>query len=63
MKSKKSVDVINLCLYDSDLSGVLLLFGIIRRSIRGIAQSGSASALGAECREFESLYPDQDLRL
>ena len=25
---------------------------------RGIAQSGSASALGAECREFESLYPD-----
>src|SRR5688500_403548 len=25
---------------------------------RGIAQSGSASALGAECREFESLYAD-----
>ena len=28
-------------------------------SIRGIAQSGSAPALGAGCREFESLYPDQ----
>jgi hypothetical protein len=26
---------------------------------RGIAQSGSAPALGAGCREFESLYPDQ----
>ena len=28
-------------------------------SVRGIAQSGSAPALGAGCREFESLYPDQ----
>ena len=28
---------------------------------RGIAQSGSAPALGAGCREFESLYPDQFL--
>ncbi len=26
---------------------------------RGIAQSGSASGLGPEGREFESLYPDQ----
>ena len=26
---------------------------------RGLAQSGSAPALGAGCREFESLYPDQ----
>ena len=26
---------------------------------RGIAQPGSAPALGAGCREFESLYPDQ----
>ena len=26
--------------------------------IRGIAQSGSAPALGAGCRGFESLYPD-----
>ena len=25
---------------------------------RGIAQSGSAPALGAGCREFESLYPE-----
>ena len=29
------------------------------RRHRGIAQSGSAPALGAGCREFESLYPDQ----
>ncbi len=28
------------------------------RECRGIAQSGSAPALGAGCREFESLYPD-----
>ena len=28
---------------------------------RGIAQSGSALALGARCREFKSLYPDQFL--
>lgn len=26
--------------------------------LRGIAQSGSAPALGAGCRGFESLYPD-----
>ncbi len=26
--------------------------------LRGIAQSGSASALGAGCRGFKSLYPD-----
>src|SRR5690606_34856450 len=32
---------------------------IIPRSERGIAQSGSASALGAEGRGFESLCPDQ----
>ena len=31
------------------------------RIFRGIAQSGSAPALGAGCREFESLYPDQIL--
>ena len=26
--------------------------------IRGVAQPGSAPALGAGCREFESLHPD-----
>ena len=26
---------------------------------RGVAQPGSAPALGAGCREFESLHPDQ----
>ncbi len=26
--------------------------------LRGIAQSGSAPALGAGCRGFKSLYPD-----
>ena len=30
-----------------------------RRDNRGVAQSGSAPALGAGCRGFESLYPDQ----
>ena len=30
---------------------------------RGIAQSGSAPALGAGCREFESLYPDHFLNI
>lgn len=29
-----------------------------RDRIRGIAQSGSAPALGAGCRGFKSLYPD-----
>ncbi len=28
---------------------------------RGVAQPGSAPALGAGCREFESLHPDQHL--
>lgn len=31
----------------------------IEEDCRGIAQFGSAPALGAGCREFESLYPDQ----
>ena len=30
---------------------------------RDIAQSGSAPALGAGCREFESLYPDHFLEI
>jgi hypothetical protein len=30
---------------------------------RGIAQPGSAPALGAGCREFESLYPDHEFDL
>ena len=32
---------------------------IVKISIRGVAQPGSASALGAEGRVFESLRPDQ----
>ncbi len=36
---------------DSELIRSLQLF-------RDIAQPGSAPALGAGCREFESLYPD-----
>ena len=32
---------------------------LVQTEYRGIAQSGSAPALGAGCREFESLYPDQ----
>ena len=35
-----------------------LMFSVFIGSLRGIAQSGSAPALGAGCREFESLYPD-----
>ena len=32
--------------------------GICRFVIRGVAQPGSASALGAECRRFKSSRPD-----
>ena len=42
------VDLIELKVYDFLL-------------MRGIAQSGSAPALGAGCRGFESLYPDDCL--
>ena len=38
------------------LTGKRIIAVLIKR---GIAQSGSAPALGAGCREFESLYPDQ----
>ena len=31
----------------------------IMRTLRGVAQPGSAPALGAGCREFESRRPDQ----
>ena len=34
------------------------MLGDILKKRRGIAQSGSASGLGPEGREFESLYPD-----
>ncbi len=34
------------------------MFAYYPALVRGIAQSGSAPALGAGCREFESLYPD-----
>ncbi len=40
----------------------LALRWIRRRHARGIAQPGSAPALGAGCRGFESLYPDQQER-
>ncbi len=36
-----------------------MIADLLKMEIRGIAQSGSAPALGAGCREFESLYPDQ----
>ena len=32
---------------------------IVRSGLRGMAQSGSAPALGAGCRGFKSLCPDQ----
>ncbi len=40
----------------------MILFAIsakVQCVVRGIAQSGSAPALGAGCRGFKSLYPDQ----
>lgn len=37
------------------------VLNFLKSNYRGIAQSGSAPALGAGCREFESLYPDQIL--
>ena len=33
--------------------------GALSPRFRGVAQSGSAPALGAGCRGFESLHPDQ----
>ena len=33
-------------------------FFVIFGALRGVAQPGRASALGAECRQFESGYPD-----
>ena len=35
-----------------------LVKGLTKTSIRGLAQSGSAPALGAGCRGFKSLHPD-----
>ena len=39
-----------------DVYYAALFIGVVE--IRGIAQSGSAPALGAGCRGFKSLYPD-----
>ncbi len=38
-----------------------IMFSFLRPA-RGIAQSGSAPALGAGCRGFKSLYPDSEAR-
>ncbi len=35
------------------------LRSVVETGKRGVAQPGSAPALGAGCREFESLHPDQ----
>lgn len=37
---------------------ILLQSLLYLRALRGVAQPGRASALGAECRQFESGYPD-----
>ena len=36
----------------------IILVGLKTASVRGVAQPGSASVLGTEGREFESLRPD-----
>ena len=36
----------------------IFLVGLKTQSVRGVAQPGSASVLGTEGREFESLRPD-----
>lgn len=41
---------------------VFFLLRIVRLPRRGVAQPGSASALGAEGREFESHRPDQIIK-
>ena len=43
--------------------GRILAVGMLSETFRGVAQSGSAPALGAGCREFESLHPDHLLDL
>ncbi len=48
---------INKTIYDLILSEKTVNFKSVND--RGIAQPGSATALGAVGREFESLYPDQ----
>lgn len=40
------------------LSIIRTLFFALADRKRGIAQSGSAPALGAGCRGFKSLYPE-----
>lgn len=42
-----------------DVYHPFILFNLLRvYAFRGVAQSGSASALGAEGRRFESCHPD-----
>jgi hypothetical protein len=36
---------------------------LVSEDSRGVAQPGSATALGAVGREFESLHPDQNLQI
>ena len=42
----------------SSLDIIILVACEKRKNLRGVAQSGSAPALGAGCRGFKSLHPD-----
>ncbi len=61
-KLEMSIDDFRPCLYDLPPAqrqrAVRVLWVSRGRILRGIAQPGSAPALGAGCRGFKSLYPD-----
>lgn len=47
------------CRIIAHLQSYCIIYAVIFGFSRGVAQPGSATALGAVGREFESLHPDQ----
>lgn len=56
-KNRKTIEILQ---NDTHLSVETICFLLYKNLDRGVAQPGSASALGAECRGFESSRPDQN---
>ena len=60
MREKKELTIgVSIVIILSSSRLVKKLANHVKEDYRGVAQFGSAPALGAGCRGFESLHPDQ----
>ena len=60
---KEALTKITVCRIIAHLQTYCIIYAFVSGDSRGVAQPGSATALGAVGREFESLHPDQFLMI